>query len=462
VAILLKIEWASRVFEFDNPGELEDEAGDLLSPSSTGRSVSFSDLFFPVDVAELVEAGHDLAAAVGEVSIDGRVVVRGFVSEPVYGGANEPVSLTVADDPYNDRGLIPGATEVVPRWAYSERWGDVDAPYPIVFGTPGGGSDEKHPGTPAPIWARIFASPDDTESLLIAGHRISAAGTFRVYDTEGGGVDFAATYLRDNIDPSGRAITALDISLVASAIDLQSSEYYIAWGSGSIGLPGGAGDVIGYLLERSTLAVDWDRFSEIRGVLNHYELAAFIDEPVAPWEYIDSLNEWLPISWVSGASGVFPVLWRLDARAHNAQHAFNNETRSGLVNYERDRGDIINEVQVNFARNIRADTYTESVTVRDELSIDRYGLSSESVDLDVVYDKKTAYQIGRDRLAANAWIHRVVSYQINDDRGVQPGDIVKVTDDDLHLSEAPGLARRVKFTGGGVCSVEVLLLSRGV
>ena len=460
MAILLTIEWASRVFEFDNPGDLEDEAGDLLSPSSTGRSVSFSDLFFPVDVAELIEAGHDLAAAVGEVSIDGRVIVRGFVSEPVYGGADEPVSLTVADDPYNDRGLIPGATEVVQSFANSAINGDVDAPYPIIFGTPGGGSDAKYPGAPAPIWDRTGAT-GAAFSVLLAGHGMSSAGTFRVYDTEGAGEDFASTAIHETIDNHGRTISTLSI-YGASVIDLDSAEFYIAWGSGSVGLPGGAGDVIGYLLERSTLAVDWDRFSEIRGVLNNYELAAFIDEPVAPWEYIDALNEWLPISWVSGASGVFPVLWRLDARAHNSQHAFNNETRSGLVNYERDRGDIINEVQINFARNIRADTYTESVTVRDELSIDRYGLAAESIDLDVVYDKKTAYQIGRDRLAANAWIHRVVSYQINDDRGVQPGDIVKVTDDDLHLSEAPGLARRVKFTGGGVCSVEVLLLARGV
>ena len=86
---LFELTYASRVFRWtsgpavdiaSDSGSLHFRAGlpvswtdggDVLAIDSEQRSVSFDALFMPedVDVAQLVEAGHDLAGAVGELSI---------------------------------------------------------------------------------------------------------------------------------------------------------------------------------------------------------------------------------------------------------------------------------------------------------------------------------------------------------------------------------------------------------
>ncbi len=176
----VRITYASRVFSFPDRAVSVEDIADIMQNSSGGRSVSFSDLQFPADVAELVAAGHDFARATGEVLVNDVVVLSGSVSEPQYGRAGDPVSLTVSDEPYNDRGAVPSLPVPVPASA-SYIVDNTGAYVPFVFGQPcvytdENGEDHAGIGWPVPVTKRAIVGKAIQE-LAVFSHTVPAATT---------------------------------------------------------------------------------------------------------------------------------------------------------------------------------------------------------------------------------------------------------------------------------------------
>jgi len=453
----VRITYASRVFSFPNREADVADVADIMSRTSTGRSVSFSDLLFPVDVAALVNAGHDLSQATGEVLVDGVVVMQGIVSEPQYGRAGDPVSLTISDDVYNDRGLWP--LKIVPEQYYEFADTDAGLTTPLVFGRPAvwrdlEGEVQSRAGSPALVSQRHTVT-EAAQHLYINAEIVDGYTHTGIIDSKGKRERFAVT-------PWGGQIRVDIIGASVIGLTLEDAPYYVDYQQWSTtpyarGRDGRAGELVAYLLSKSTLKIDWGRLDAARGLLNRFLLAGYFNEPAAPWQLInDHLNPILPISWVSGGEGIYPIAWDLGAAPTGR---IVNENRISPVTYEGDSGDIINEVVFKYTRAAHNGTYRQQTTVQDEQSVAHYGLRSEVIKCDVCSDKETAHRIARHILASRAWVHRAISYEMENPPTV--GSIVSLTDADLSITNHDAIVRGVTYNNKNAARVDVLLITKG-
>ena len=458
----VRITYASRVFSFPDRAVSVEDIADVVQNTSSGRSVSFSDLQFPVDVAELVAAGHDMSLATGEVLVNDVVILSGSVSEPQYGRAGDPVSLTVSDEPYNDRGIFPVNTvlEVVaPMAAFlSNTEGGLTVPF--VFGKPAlwvdiAGDVQSRAGSPALVEAR---TPVNLQAFRLVVNSVPVDGLTHV-----GIIDSQANRERFPVFSGNNGMPSVLIN-GASVIGI-TEEYapyfvdYQKWSTTpqAFGRDGRAGEMIALLLSKSTLRIDWGRFERARGVLNRYLLAGYFDAPASPWQLInDHFNPILPISWISGIDGIYCIAWDLDARATGR---ITNENRVSMVTYEGDVSGVVNQVVLKYTRAAHNGTYRRHLTLRDEQSIAKYGELSETITCDICSDKDTAYRIARQILALKAWVHRSISYEMENPPPV--GSVISLTDSDLHLTNEKAIVSRVSRGSAPASRVDVLLITKG-
>ena len=453
----LRLTYASKTILFEDLGESVLDEVSVLATSSTGRSVSFGALLFPVDVAELVEAGYPLSEARGEVLVDGAVLISGIVSEPSYGALGEPVALTISSEPFNDRAVVPGLDEVVVLAAGTE--GDEGATFPTVFGRPGvffssAGVSKNVGGTPAPsLLESTGTGTRIVRNLVACGHPVDLPKDVVVFNSAGG---YHTCALQEGT-PSAYYKTPMMIDLLTSGATVafrSEPPFFISWTSSA--LASGAGDVLAYLLQKSTLAVDWKRWGNARTRLNEYTLAGFIDASISPWAFIEAeLSPILSITWSTSADGIFPIFLDYDGAV---TWKIKGANRVSPISYERDRSDIVNDLRVDYAWNEKGKLYSQNLTISEPQSIQRFGTSSEVLSLPFVSHRPTAFRIARDLLARKAWLHRVVRYQVDEIQG-SPGDIVSITDPEVGLDEVRGIVRSIDHTPDGVLpTVEVLLI----
>ena len=228
VHMLLDIIYAGRVFRFSDSAGLVvprtsgtaiqyggglsfdyESAMELFSGEPDIQSMAF-ELVFPVDVAALIADGFDLSAAIGELSVlvgsrvyeDRQVLLSGYLSQPEYGAAGEPIRFSIEEAPYLDRAIFPGSmasglsaqdaaldevakvyrtvTETVSRATgiSLDTFPTFDPAaatriYPFVFGSPGIHTDiagTLGPGSGSPA----MLVDTGARTVLIAGHRVRA------------------------------------------------------------------------------------------------------------------------------------------------------------------------------------------------------------------------------------------------------------------------------------------------
>jgi hypothetical protein len=469
------------------------ETLDLWSTDSPRRSVPV-EFDLGIDVATLIEQGHDLAGCVAELAqlADGddwsarRPFVVGRLQEPQYGADGEGVRASIEQDVLSDESEIRTVNVTPLAFAVAQQAvtglefigstsptadENVAIALPTVLGTPG---RELNPGTIA-TRVETFRTPATTDYYylwLIAGHAVDATTvTLRATD----GTEAVFSVLACTL-ASGEVVSfVVDFVGVAVPTWTNTTEAAVVVWTGGGGLVDQnygplryAGDYVAWLLSLTEQDVDHARVNLAREQLRAYEIATYLDEPVTVAEYIrEVILDILPVSMTVGPRGVYPYVWRWDATADDAVAHFDvtedpDIEREGLVTYE-DADRIENTVQLLYGWAPRAETYTgEMWAVGDPAlrprglqfggasslsrsywtdpvlakSVARYGVKRASLESAIVHDDLTATQVLAWRSRRWALPSRVVEYTCPQRWAwIEPGDFVTVTDPELAWSE---------------------------
>lgn len=426
--------------------------GSAPEQRSIGLEVSIPEL----DVGALLARGYELDGAPVEVALwrdgdtweDRLQILRGQITSYEWGAQGEVLSLEAEEVVELDRGILPppGAVVSTQTWpsALSDQMG---TPYPWILGAPG------HDGTQAsPAIYLVDARVGVRLLLLVAGHPVSAVSV-RISD----GTDYESFPVEHIADGMGRIVAVVDLAL-ASAIAVDSSlTYSVAWlaHGGLIGHDGGdatgAGSIIEAILAYSTLPIDRGSLAAVRSWLNAWKIGAYIVEPVSPLEWVaDALLPLLPIAMLTGPDG-----WRIVPTPLEPTEARTVATLTASQSIRRDgrvrrigRSEVANHVQVFFGIDAAQGEPRASAIVgpnwdgvqhpslSSRLSAQVYGRQSRSEETVAVYDSSTAMRIARHIASIYAYPRDAVTYIGRRLQWVQPGDILWISDSELHLERA--------------------------
>jgi len=231
------------------------------------------------------------------------------------------------------------------------------------------------------------------------------------------------------------------------------------------------------MLRISSLRVDWGRLEALVDHLNRFQVAGYIDTSCSPWEWVqDNLLPLLPLSVTSGASGLFPVLWPYAATARDAVTTITagaGVVRTSPVTYDRGRRDVVNEIRLSYALDgsdgaLRVLTHTpepdpaeaqQVTSLYAQVSGSRYGTIATETDTGIVWASTTAHGIASWMIRARGFPTRVVSYEVGLSLGwLRPGQVVLLTDADLHLTDQVCVLRERTYTDGGRLDLTLALI----
>ena len=498
----------SELIRFDGGLNELDFGAVLQTLADTPDQASISvDLLWPVDVALLISQGHDLSAATGELSAwvegktyeDRQILVRGRVRQPDYGGFNDVVSFTLEEAPFQDVGEWPTTSERVDETTWPTfQESESGRPYVQVIGRPGvfrraDGAGRYDVGTRAMV---VETDPTDNtlaSTLMVAGHKIKSA-TVNIYyvGAEGatpdeGYIDFGGAgsvdlngpveYVQDSI---GQWVSVVRIDTAVVDEIRRAQEFQVRWAQvipdntkgGLVWYDEaeairGAGDVMRYVLMRSTLRIDWGRFEAVRARMNAWSLDGYLTEVVQPWEWItDNILPLMPVSMHSGADGIYPVFWNWDAGTHDAVDHIEwspGIDRVSNVEYERAPSEICNRLTLKYAWGVAEKEHQRSVIhtpnptrvlgllvdpeqVTSEFSKRsalRFGMTAQKeMTSNVVIDDATAHRSVNWRILAEGFSQRSVQYTVPQRYAyLELGDVVTLTDSEIHLDNIVALVQ---------------------
>lgn len=509
VEFLLRVTIAGRDFYFSTrPRVLYDESGEpiqfdggleaewtdalnLFNDSPTLLSIPL-ELYFSVDIAQLVADGHDLWRGTGELSlwIEGRpyedrvILIDGSMSEPQYGAKGEPVKFSLESNGFQDSALTHTQTQKVTLETWPEPDEDsIDQYYPIVFGTPGvytlpSGTPAATYGSPAPICKGTFPSP----LAIVAGHEVEATEV-TAYNVSQSPIVSAVKTVTTQTDQLGNLVSIIDIGSGLSWAP--GDEIWISWdvnGGGAYNdtrtanLTGG-GEVARYFLRLSTLKTDVGTWRAVGTYLDqNFKFSGYINDAVGPWNWLrDNLIELLPLSIYTTSEGVSASLWRRESTKADAVGTITTGggvARVDLVQYENQQ--IINDFRISYAlkggdqtlrtagvigdREPTADEVGIFSTEYSRASFLRYGTKAQTFESDIIYEDATAANVLQWKHRASALPYRVISYDVPIRLGfLRRGDLVLLTDPEIYLSEYLAFVRDIQWTDGKPRLVLVLV-----
>jgi len=423
-------------------------------------------------------AGRDLGFAWGQLSqwVSGttwetrRVLVGGLIDAPEYGSKGEALAFTLKSHPFEDRAVIPDGTAVVDATTWPSASDDaMGEAYPEVFGYVGKGSI-RYAGS------RGLIVDTTNRYLLIAGHEVDAS-TVEVLNASklptGTWVNRSVTTATDG---RGRTVSYVQLQAAGTGNDAdfdEAASFIVSWGHSTNG--GGrqnqdrsdamrsAGEVLRYLLNRTTLKVDRGRTNAALDLLRGRKLDFAVHEPIGVWELIQGrLLPALPVSIRNGPEGLYPVVWRyavdapveldLSVGRGEAVRVGPIRTRSTL------HGSMANEFRVAYAVDVMgaskeqyllhgdpsiASDATTATNRACRISRARAAQATPQITtaasarllLDAVWDASTAAAAANDQAVARALPVREVTYLIHREHTeIEEGAPVAITDASLSLS----------------------------
>jgi len=181
-----------------------------------------------------------------------------------------------------------------------------------------------------------------------------------------------------------------------------------------------------------------------------------------------------------GPRGLYFVYWNFRAQASDAVQEINIQTRGGyrqsLVEVS-DVSEVVNELTINYALRADSGEYARTMTVGPQnrwnessifvhpvarASATRYTMPGdmlcsrvgEPIETDVVYDPATARAVLDWQLRASAMVRETVEFVLPQVyAGLNPGDVVVVSDSDILWSDRVCLVQSVTRGIGDVLVV---------
>jgi hypothetical protein len=478
------------------------------SPATRQASLTFST---STDIAALVAQGHHPLSGYGTLYRGDIMVVQGYWTDPQIGGPGAPVSINIGQDELEDTSTVPWSGGTFPQLSDANREslgvlrslrevspGPVAVftelfefaaqkiegrYYPIVFGAPG---TDLRPGSPA-LFIKTNSAPFH---WMIAGHEVAAATvTLWGPDAEGnsttvGGVDLPVYHAVDtngrtyayvsSADMSGNTQENVATSTAGVGIQYTSDgDYFVSWTDGN-GLPAGAGDVLRYLYQLSSLAVDIGAWEGVRQRLNRYVVARFVDDEAIASDLAADLIKSLPIGAEMGPEGIRPVLWPFldDVSAVGARvHLVEGVNFHSDQTFSYTSSDPVSRIDLSYAWNPDGGSYSKVVTVAADRSaysaaaMQRLGQSpaAGSFKSRWFWDRRTVRALTLTMQRAIAVPRRVVRGYLSD-LGLQfgggqeltIGTPVRITSPRLSITDAPAFVSTMEVDDvGTVVTIEL-------
>lgn len=515
---LLDIEYAGTVYRWSSrpidvssdlgtltyPGglselDVEDSLG-IVSESGDERSISLSLLWPRPGVAVLIQRGHDLAAALGQLSylLEGQpwesrvVVIHGMLSQPEYEAADQPVSFTLIERPWDDIASIvapelqiDGVTwPTSPILSHNQR-------YPVpIFGArdfPRRGVGGQTVGLSPAYALDLSSSGKEVETVIVSAYPVATTSITLGVFVDNEYVISVGTVVAEFTDGLGRTVWGVDISTQSADFKKASSWYVTDWVRGGIysNLPGNhpintAGELLYWLASRSSVRMDLPRFASIVDALG-WPIEAYIDEQASPLQFIvDRLLPILPISLICGPNGIQPVLWRYDARREDAVESLingENCARVGAVTYTAKPSDLVQRIVLDYGWDAGANDYTKHMIAEPipagptpsgstdprkvhnaflRAAANRYAdddprrYRSLNIQSDLIGSDVTAGRFLAWKCRQVGYSPRIVEYDVGQELGwIDLGAVVVLTDAEISLSGIVALVvgRRIADTG---------------
>lgn len=331
-----------------------------------------------IDWARLLARGHSFERrpAVlrrwyeGQTLDDARVVLEGVTEDVALGAANEPLTLSVVRDAPQLSRLVPSPQRMVDDTTWPVRVSptvyvledNARGHYvPIVIGCPGHAPDQPNP-LPAVPALSVDWKANQGDSRFAFHQGAAHAATVALYNESATPptVTLVAVGQVDDLLGQDTAVAEYGTAGVPD-----SANWYIGlqddstFGGGLLnrrrdGPLRGLGDVLRYLLEQfSDVPVDVGRMESEAVLLNRYKVDTYINSPVRIEEWIDELLlPWLPLTKRRSTQGVWYQHWRWDATAVDAVGSI----RADSVDVDRvaplqlRRASIFNEFTIHYRR----------------------------------------------------------------------------------------------------------------
>ena len=374
VSVVVAVTWAGRVWYLSDrsisgdvdiiPGLLEvPGVDDEFSTDSLDAGITVPlGLVLPIVVADYVDAGHDLADMVCEVSWVWHrrgvmahpwsardVRAEGDLDEPQHTDPTMPggwVGASLVDTPYRvERPIVRRTWKVDATTWPSAPEESLGTNYPLALGAPDPNSDG---GGPPAVVIDVTAGAADTVLVSVGWCHASEVS---IVDVDGVAVVLPIKY---QLDGAGQMCAIVDVSGSGGTIDLTGA-LTSAWTEGPALRPFGSVSpvaVAAYLLTLSGADIDLPEWIRVAALLGQ-AVGGYVDDPdTRGWEVARDMMAGLPVRSVRSRNGwasvlIDPHLYRSmsigtwDDSAHRASSPWQAEgaSRVTLVEVTSDASD---------------------------------------------------------------------------------------------------------------------------
>ena len=452
-------------------GRAEVESGGYLGRplrlTTVGDSpVSQPGVWPPPDQALKYETWSNSGAVVRsyDEDVEGAVYpqVLGQAGSVVVSGTRANVAATPVYSVSLDAGgvLWDGLMRYTP-WGNVESWAGLGPPRG-TFGLVSAGM--LYPGPPGAHQGEIFIGHDDGTGMVW-----KAAWLYYAYDLLGQIVTLAR--LQDAISDWGSITPGR--SYYAAITPPCSGIARRDWRGGLEG----AGEICRWALEQSAIRIDWRRTGAVLPRLDRYRIAGFWDQSCDSWGWVcDNVLPLLPVTWVAGPDGLYPVAWRLEATADSADLELTDGIDCTIEGEPKTEGtdDVRSRHVLDYAHSLHTSTYPLRVTahgsppretVRESITPAlrraqlRWGSSrgSQALALDdvasteIIYDNSTAWRVlgWRSQVYSEPrTVYHLVAPHHSRLARVEPGMVLALTSTRYSLSRRVLHVTRAGWLGG--------------
>lgn len=259
---------------------------------------------------------------------------------------------------------------------------------------------------------------------------------------------------------------------------LDDHTFSVSWGKAGAELGGipraraaggtmaSAGEVLEWMLHRSTQPVDAGRTRVAAELLSDIRIDVSIEEATSPLAWVRAhLLPIVPVSLVAGPAGLYPLVWRWWATPRDAVVDLDLDRELGdLVEPVEIAGDVASEIDLSFARDLGRDEFFRRIfltgdpttlaagtgddvrpSVYCRAAFARYGRVALALESDVLYDRGSAWRVAEWMAMARWARHRTLGVELP--RSVaghlRPGDIATFSYSPLAMASKLAIVRSI-------------------